>query len=41
MGTGQLLWVAAFNLAAYVCTSSSDKDLIGADKAYVPTHAFH
>ena len=31
--------VAAFLLAAYVYTSSSDKELIGADKAFVLTHA--
>ena len=32
---------AAFHLAACVCTSSSDKELIGADKAFVLTHAPH
>ena len=41
MGTGQLLWVAAFHFATCVCTGSSDKELIGADKACVLTHAFH
>ena len=33
--------VAAFHLAACVCTSSSDKELIGTDKACVLTHALH
>ena len=33
--------MAAFHLAACVCTSSSDKELIRADKAGVLTHAFH
>ena len=39
----QVSWsgVAAFNLAACVCTSSNDKELIGADKACVLTHAYH
>ena len=37
----QLLWAAAFHFAAGVCTSSSDKDLIGADKACVLTHALY
>ena len=32
---------AAFHLAACVCTSSSDKGLIGAVKACVLTHAFY
>ena len=30
--------VAAFHLAACVCTISNDKELIGADKACVLTH---
>ena len=33
--------VAAFHLVACVCTSSNDKELIGADKACVLTHAYH
>ena len=33
--------VAAFHLAAYVCTSSNDKELMGADKACVLTHVYH
>ena len=33
--------VAAFHLAACVCTSSNDKELIGADKDCVLTHAYH
>ena len=33
--------VAAFHLAACVCTSSNDKELIRADKAYVLTDAYH
>ena len=33
--------VAAFHLAACVCTSSNDKELIGADKACVLTHVYH
>ena len=33
--------VAAFHLAACVCTSSKDEELIGADKACVLTHAYH
>ena len=33
--------VAAFHLAACVCTSSNDKELIGADTACVLTHAYH
>ena len=39
----QVSWsgVAAFHLAACVCTSSNDKELIGADKACVLTHAYH
>ena len=32
---------AAFHLAICVCTSSSDKELIGADKACVLTDALH
>ena len=32
--------VAAFHLAACVCTGSGDKELIGADNACVLTHAF-
>ena len=34
-------WVATFHLAACVCTSSNDKELLGADKACVLTHAYH
>ena len=41
MGTGQLLGAAAFHLADCVCQSSSDKELIGADKACALTHALH
>ena len=33
--------VAAFQFAACVCTSSSDKELIEADKACVGIHALH
>ena len=33
--------VAAFHLAACVCTIGNDKELIGADKACVLTHAYH
>ena len=35
MGIGQLLWAAAFGLAACVWTSSSDTELKGADNACV------
>ena len=39
----QVSWsgVAAFHLAACVCTNSNDKELIGNDKACVLTHAYH